>query len=130
MDMTSNRKLLLTLLLLLLTTSLFEGIIIKSLATCQGPSRRKHITFVMTLTGVPSGLFCYRWAEPCFFWRSLFCVDNIITIYLFWFQNFIYMGILRVVPWVEGVFSTVSWRNWFVPQSLLCAWLILPVFNY
>ena len=67
MDMTSNRKLLLTLLLLLLTTSLFEGIIIKSLATCQGSSRRKHITFVMTLIGVPSGLFCYRWAEPCFF---------------------------------------------------------------
>ena len=27
--------------------------IIKSLATCQGPSRRKHIKFVMTLTGAP-----------------------------------------------------------------------------
>ena len=25
--------------------------IIKLLATCQGPSRRKHIKFVMTLTG-------------------------------------------------------------------------------
>ena len=51
MDMT--KKLLLTLLLFLFTTSFFEGTIIKSLATCPGPSRRKHIKFVMTFTEVP-----------------------------------------------------------------------------
>ena len=53
MDMTLNKKLLLTLLLFLFTTSFVEGMMIKSLATCQGPSRRKHIKFVMTLTGGP-----------------------------------------------------------------------------
>ena len=53
MDMTLNKKLLLTLLLLLFTPSFFEGIIIKSLSTCQGPSQQKHIKFVMTLTEAP-----------------------------------------------------------------------------
>ena len=38
MDMTLNKKLLLTLLLFLITTSVLEGMIIKSLATCQGSS--------------------------------------------------------------------------------------------
>ena len=45
----SNKKLLLT--LFFFTTSFFEGMIIKLLATCQGPSHQKHIKFVMTLTG-------------------------------------------------------------------------------
>ena len=52
MDMTLNKKLLLT-LLVFFYTSFFEGMIIKSLATCQGPSCQKHIKFVMTLTGLP-----------------------------------------------------------------------------
>ena len=52
MDMTLNKKLLLTLFLFFFTTSFFEGMIIKSLATCQRPCQ-KHIKFVMTLTGVP-----------------------------------------------------------------------------
>ena len=51
MDMTLNKKLLLTLLLFFFTTSFFEGMIIKSLATCQRPSRGKHIKFVMTHIG-------------------------------------------------------------------------------
>ena len=46
----SNKKLLLT-SFFFFTTSFFEGMIIKLLATCQGPSRQKHIKFVMTLTG-------------------------------------------------------------------------------
>ena len=52
MDMTLNKKLLLTLLLFFYRL-IFEGMIIKSLATCQGPSRLKLIKFVMTLTGAP-----------------------------------------------------------------------------
>ena len=52
MDMTLNKKLLLT-LLLFFTILFFEGMIIKSLAPRQGPSRQKHIKFVMTLNGVP-----------------------------------------------------------------------------
>ena len=38
MDMTLNKKLLLTLLLFLFNTSFFESMIIKLLATCQGSS--------------------------------------------------------------------------------------------
>ena len=53
MDMTLIKKLLLTLLLFLFTTSFFEGRIIKLLATCLGPSRRKHIKFAMTFTRAP-----------------------------------------------------------------------------
>ena len=53
MDMTLIKKLLLTLLLFLFTTSFFEDRIVKLSATCQGPSRRKHINFVMTLTRAP-----------------------------------------------------------------------------
>ena len=53
MHMTLNKKLLLTLVLFFFTTSYFESVIIKSLATCQGPSCQKYITFVMTLTGGP-----------------------------------------------------------------------------
>ena len=53
MDMTLNKNLLLTLSLFFFTTSFFEGMIIKSLATCQGPSCQKHIKFVMTLTELP-----------------------------------------------------------------------------
>ena len=53
MDMTLIKKLSLTLLLFLCTTSFFECRIIKLLATCQAPSRRKHIKFVMTLTRAP-----------------------------------------------------------------------------
>ena len=49
--MTLNKKLLLTLLLFFFTTSFFEGMNIKSLATCQGPSRRQHIQFMMIVTG-------------------------------------------------------------------------------
>ena len=46
MDMTLNKKLLLTSLLFLFTTSFIEGMIIKSLATCQGPS----LTRLMLIT--------------------------------------------------------------------------------
>ena len=53
MNMTLIKKLLLTLLLFLFTTRVFEGRIIKLLSTCREPSRRKHITFVMTLTRAP-----------------------------------------------------------------------------
>ena len=51
MDITLNKKLLLTLLLFLFTTSFFDTMIIKSLATFQRPSRR--VNQMMTLTGAP-----------------------------------------------------------------------------
>ena len=80
MDMTLNKKLLLTLLLLLFTTSFFEGIIVKSLSTCQGPSHQNHIKFVMALTGAPFQV-CFAIAEQNLVYMTLFILygqyDNV-----------------------------------------------------
>ena len=104
MDMTLNKKLLLT-LLVFFYTSFFEGMIIKSLATCQGPSWQKHIKFVMTLTGVPFQV-CLAIVGQNPVYLTLFSLyEQYYKHLLVWFQYFTYMEILKVVLWVEGVFN-------------------------
>ena len=59
-----------------------EGMIIKLLATCQGPSRRNHIKFVMALTGAPfQDCFAIIGQNPVCLTLSLFYADNIVTFY-------------------------------------------------
>ena len=104
MDMTLIKKLLLTLLLFLFTTSFFEGRIIKLLATCQGPSRQKHIKFVMTLTRAPFQVcFAIVGQSPVYLTLFILNTDNIITIYyLFWFQCFTLHGNFEGSPMGRG----------------------------
>ena len=140
--MTFNKKLLSTLLLFFFTTSFFEGMIIKSLATCQGPSRQKHIKFVMTLTGGPFQV-CFAIVGQNPVYLTLFilheqCYSDLLFVLVSIFYlhgNFegstVGRGSLQFFLIIDaGQFSTVSWGNWFVLQSFFCARVILHVFDY
>ena len=111
-----NKKLLLTLLLLLFTRHFLrvsllnhylpvKDLLNKSTSSLWWHSLERHFKFVLLSLG-----------RALFIWRSLFYTDNIITIYyLFWYQYFTYMEILRVVLWAEGVFNFFCWS---MPVSL------------
>ena len=102
MDMTLKKKLLLTLLLSLFTTSFIEGKIIKLLATCQGPSQRRHIKFLMTLTRV---CFAIVGQIPVCLTLFILCRQYYNDLLFILVSIFTYMEILRIVLWVEGVFN-------------------------
>ena len=132
--MTLNKKLLSTLLLyFFFTTSFFGGMIIKSLTTCQGPSRQKHIKFVMTLTGAPFQVcFAIVGQNPVYltlfiFYKQYYNDLLVAFVSIFYLHgNFegspVGPGCLQFLLLFDaGYFSTVSWRNWFVLQSFLCA---------
>ena len=142
MDMTLKKKLLLTLLLFLFTTSFFEGMISKSLANCQEPSRRNHIKFVMTLTEALFQVCLLSLCRILFTWNlyficSLFYNDLLFVLVSVFYLHGNFEGNsagqlnLQFLLLIDaGCFSTESWINWFVLQSFLCAWLMLHVFDY
>ena len=75
--------------------------IIKLLATCQRPSSRKHIKFVMTLTRAPFQVcFAIVGQNPVYFTLLILYGQ-----YYNDFEHFTYMEILSVVLWVGGVFN-------------------------
>ena len=106
MNMILNKKLLLTLLLFSFTTSLFEGMIIKLLATCQGSSRQKHIKFVMTLTRAPFQVCSVIVGQNPVYLTLFILYEQYYNDFLFvLFQYFTYMEIFRVVLLVERLFN-------------------------
>ena len=113
----------------------------KSSATCQGPSRRKHIKFMMTLTEAPFQVY-FATVEQNAVYLKLFILYGQYNDFLFALVSIFYLhgnfedsplsrGSLQFLLLIDASwFGALSLRNWVVLQSFLRVWLMLHIFNY